>query len=102
MTDPVSGRLSDAPPTATEMQPGSTIRAPDQACRVAFRLHADRTSFTGLSGARIVEPGRISVAVGGASDNLPLTGSIMFTGPVRIVGADRVLDTPVSVCGLSD
>ena len=76
--------------------------APGQACRVAFQLHADRTSFTGLSGARIVEPGCISVAVGGASDNLPLTGSVMFTGPVRVVGADRVLDTPVSVHGLSD
>jgi len=76
--------------------------APGQACRVTFRLHADRTSFTGLSGARIVEPGSISVAVGGASDNLPLTGSVMFTGPVRVVGADRVLDTPVSVHGLTD
>jgi len=76
--------------------------APGQACRVAFRLHADRISFTGLSGVRIVEPGWISVAVGGASDNLPLTGSVMFTGPVRVVGADRVLDTPVLVHGLSD
>ena len=78
------------------------VLAPGQACRVAFLLHADRTSFTGRSGARIVEPGWISVAVGGASDNLPLTGSVMFTGPVRVVGADRVLDTPVSVYGLSD
>jgi hypothetical protein len=30
MTDPVSGRLSDAPPAATEIEPGSTIRAPDR------------------------------------------------------------------------
>jgi beta-xylosidase len=76
--------------------------APGEACRVAFRLHADRTSFTGRSGTRIVEPGEISVAVGGASDDLPLTGKFTLTGPVRAVGADRILDTPVSVHDLPD
>ena len=71
--------------------------APGEACRVAFRLHADRTSFTGVAGSRIVEPGDIGVAVGGASDSLPLAGTFTLTGPPRVVGADRVLDTPVSV-----
>jgi beta-xylosidase len=70
---------------------------PGQARRVAFRVHADRTAFTGLSGERIVEPGEIGVAVGGASDNLPLTSSFVLTGPVRVVDSGRVLDTPVSV-----
>ncbi|MGH3167214.1 MAG: glycoside hydrolase family 3 N-terminal domain-containing protein [Trebonia sp.] len=68
-----------------------------EASRVTFRLHADRTSFSGRSGSRIVEPGEITVAVGGASDRLPLAGSFTLTGPVRVLGADRVLDTPVSV-----
>jgi beta-xylosidase len=76
--------------------------APGQARRVAFRLHADRTSFTGRAGTRIAEPGEISVAVGGGSDNLPLTGKFTLTGPVRAVGADRILDTPVSVHDLPD
>ena len=76
--------------------------APGEASRVAFRLHADRTSFTGRAGARIVEPGVITVAVGGASDNLPLTASFTLTGAVRTVGADRVLDTPVTVHDLPD
>jgi beta-xylosidase len=71
--------------------------SPGQACRVAFRLHADQTSFTGLAGSRIVEPGEISVAVGGASDSLPLRGAFTLAGPVRVVDAGRVLDTPVSV-----
>jgi beta-xylosidase len=71
--------------------------SPGQARRVAFRLHADRTSFTGLDGARVVEPGEVRVAVGGGSDSLPLAGAFTLTGPVRAVGADRVLDTPVSV-----
>jgi beta-xylosidase len=70
---------------------------PAEARRVAFRLHADRTSFTGLSGKRIVEPGDIEVAIGGASDSLPLCGSFTLTGRLRTVGANRVLDTPASV-----
>src|SRR5690349_23848085 len=41
---------------------------PGEERRVTFRLHADRTAFTGRAGTRIVEPGEIGVAVGGASD----------------------------------
>jgi hypothetical protein len=70
---------------------------PGQARRVVFRLHADRTSFCAISGERVVEPGEIGVAVGGASDSLPLAGSFTLTGQERVTGPDRVLDTPVSV-----
>jgi beta-xylosidase len=70
---------------------------PGQARRVTFRLHADRTAFSGRSGDRIVEPGEIGVAIGGASDRLPLQGSFTLTGPERLAGADRVLDTPVLI-----
>jgi hypothetical protein len=70
---------------------------PGQARQVTFRLHADRTAFSGRSGSRIVEPGEIRVAIGGASDQLPLQGAFLLTGPERVVGADRVLDTPVVV-----
>ena len=70
---------------------------PGQARRVVFRLHADRTAFCGLTGERIVEPGEIEVAVGGSSDRLPLRGSFTLTGPERVAGPGRVLDTPVSV-----
>ncbi len=75
---------------------------PGEAARVTFRVHADRTSFTGRDLTRIVEPGTITVALGGSSDDLPLTGSFTLTGPVRTVGIDRVLDTPVSVKKLTD
>jgi beta-xylosidase len=71
--------------------------AAGESARVTFRLHADRTAFTGRDGTRIVEPGAITVAVGGASDDLPLTGSFTLTGPVRAADADRVLTTPVAV-----
>jgi beta-xylosidase len=71
--------------------------APGAGCRVVFRVHADRTSFTGRDGRRITEPGEITVAVGGASDNLPLTGSFTLCGAARAVRADRILETPVSL-----
>ena len=75
--------------------------APGERARVTFRLHADRTAFTGQDGTRIVEPGEISVGIGGASDDLPLSGTVTLTGPVRPAGADRVLTTPVSVRSLT-
>jgi beta-xylosidase len=74
---------------------------PGEAARVTFRVHADRTSFTGRGLTRIVEPGTITVTVGGSSDDLPLTGGFTLTGTVRTVDIDRVLDTPVSVKKLS-
>jgi beta-xylosidase len=70
---------------------------PGRACRVVFRVHADRTSFCGLTGRRIVEPGEIGVAIGGASDTLPLRGAFTLKGQERVVGTDRVLDTPVTL-----
>jgi beta-xylosidase len=70
---------------------------PGQARQVTFRLHADRTAFSGRAGDRIVEPGEIRVAIGGASDQLPLQGTFLLTGPERLAGADRVLDTPALI-----
>jgi beta-xylosidase len=70
---------------------------PGRARRVMFRLHADRTAFHGRAGVRVVEPGEIGVAVGGASDRLPLTGAFTLFGAERVVGPDRVLDTPADV-----
>jgi hypothetical protein len=70
---------------------------PGQARQVTFGLHADRTAFCGRDGARVVEPGEIRVAVGGASDRLVLHGSFTLCGAERPAGAGRVLDTPVAI-----
>ena len=70
---------------------------PGQARRVTFRLHADRTAFCGRDGVRVVEPGEIRVAIGGASDRLVLHGSFTLCGAERPAGPDRVLDTPVVI-----
>jgi beta-xylosidase len=64
------------------------------------RLHADRTAFHGVSGARVVEAGLIEIGLGSSSGNLRLNDQIELTGPERQVGADRVLTTPVTVVDL--
>jgi beta-xylosidase len=73
---------------------------PGEAARVEFTVHADRASFTGRELRRIVEPGRIEVAVGRSSEDLPLTGSFELDGPTRVLGHDRVLSVPVEVTPL--
>src|SRR5690348_9137256 len=70
---------------------------PGEARRVRFRVHADQVAFSGRSGRRVIEPGEIRVGIGGASDNLPLTGSFTLYGPERVVAVDRVLHTESSI-----
>ncbi|PRX45896.1 beta-xylosidase [Prauserella shujinwangii] len=70
---------------------------PGEAARVRFRVHADRTAFTGRSGDRIVEPGAVRVHVGASSEDIRLSGEFTLTGGTRIVGHDRELLTPVTV-----
>ena len=97
-TEIVQLYLSD--PVASVVRPVSWLAGftriplePGQRRRVTFRLHADRTAFSGRSGERIVEPGEIGIGIGGASDNLPLRGTLTLHGPVRPAGPDRVLVT---------
>ena len=97
-TEVVQLYLTD--PVASVVRPASWlagfVRVPleaGQRRRVTFRVHADRTAYSGRSGERIVEPGEIAIGVGGASDHLPLRGSLTLHGPVRAVGPDRVLVT---------
>lgn len=70
---------------------------PGQRAQVAFRLHTDRLAFTGTDLRRIVEPGRIDIAVGGSSHDTPLRGSFTITGGTRSVDPNRVLTTPAEV-----
>ncbi len=71
--------------------------APGQARRVTFRVHADRTAFSGRSGERVAEPGLIVAEIGASSADIRLTGSLTLTGLPRAAGPDRVLTTPVAV-----
>ena len=75
---------------------------PGAASDVLFRVHADRTAFTGRDFERIVEPGEVEVLVGSSAADLPCRGSVQLTGPVRVLGRDRQLVTPVEVSPASD
>ncbi len=77
----LSGRVVPSGRLPVEMPLGGASRPPTR--RVTFRLHADRIAFTGRDGTRVVEPGEIRVAIGGASDRLPLQGSFTLAGPER-------------------
>ncbi len=68
---------------------------------VTFHLHADRTAFTGRDLRRIVEPGDVDVLVGTSATDLPCRGSFRLTGPLRVVGHDRRLHTPVTLTPLT-
>jgi beta-glucosidase len=70
---------------------------PGAAVRVQFRVHADRTAFTGREMQRIVEPGDVEVLVGTSAADLPCRGTVRLTGPLRVVGHDRRLVTPVDL-----
>ncbi|RZT12032.1 beta-glucosidase [Kribbella sp. VKM Ac-2569] len=70
---------------------------PGQAADVTFRVHADRTAYTGPDLRRIVEPGDVEVMVGTSSLDLPCRAMLRLTGDVRVVGHDRVLTTPVTI-----
>ncbi|GAA1265921.1 glycoside hydrolase family 3 N-terminal domain-containing protein [Sphaerisporangium rubeum] len=70
---------------------------PGETKRVHFHVHADRTAFTGRDLRRIVEPGDIEILVGTSAGHLPCHGTIRLTGPLREVGHDRRLSTPVEV-----
>ncbi|TDW83920.1 beta-glucosidase [Kribbella pratensis] len=70
---------------------------PGQTADVTFRVHADRTAYTGPDLRRIVEPGDVEVMVGTSSLDLPCRAMLRVTGDVRVVGHDRVLTTPVTI-----
>jgi hypothetical protein len=70
---------------------------PLESRRVSFTLHADRTAYTGRDLRRIVDAGEVHVMVGSSAADLPCRAVLRLTGETRVVGPDRVLDTPVHV-----
>lgn len=71
--------------------------AAGRSARVAFRLHADRTAFTGRGLRRIVEPGDFVLRAGTSSEGPGSEARFAIIGDVRETGEDRVLVTPVEI-----
>ncbi|WP_433533032.1 glycoside hydrolase family 3 N-terminal domain-containing protein [Micromonospora sp. CA-263727] len=67
------------------------------AARVTFVVPADVTSFTGLHGRRIVEPGEVQLRLGRSSDEIATTLPLRLVGDEREVGHHRQLVSRVRV-----
>ncbi|GAA3144042.1 beta-xylosidase/alpha-l-arabinosidase [Streptomyces echinatus] len=65
--------------------------SPGAARRLTFRFHADLSSFTDCTGARVVEPGELELRLGPSSGEVRHRARLRLTGPVRVVGAERRL-----------
>ncbi|MGB2568713.1 beta-glucosidase family protein [Micromonospora citrea] len=68
---------------------------PGAAAHVAFDVPADVTSFTGLGGRRIVEPGEVELRFGRSSAETAARVPLRLTGAERQVGHRRDLLTSV-------
>ncbi|MQM25624.1 beta-xylosidase/alpha-l-arabinosidase [Glycomyces albidus] len=65
--------------------------AAGERAEVRFRLHADLTSFIGIDGDRIVEPGAVELRIARSSADVHAAVRRRIVGPLRRVGADRAL-----------
>ncbi|MET9383698.1 glycoside hydrolase family 3 N-terminal domain-containing protein [Streptomyces sp. NPDC002928] len=70
--------------------------APGEARRVTFHFHADLSAFTDRKGRRVVEPGALELRLGVSSAEARHTARLTVTGPVRVLGPDRLLRCEVS------
>jgi beta-glucosidase len=64
---------------------------PGQAARATFVVPADVTSFTGVHGRRIVEPGDVELRFGRSSADVPAAVPLRLVGAEREVGHQRHL-----------
>ncbi|MBB5868267.1 beta-xylosidase [Allocatelliglobosispora scoriae] len=70
--------------------------APQEAVTVAFTVHADLSSFTGLAGHRVVEPGELELRLCASSSEVRHTVRLDLTGEERTVDHTRRMTTPVA------
>lgn len=65
--------------------------APGESARVTFVVPADVTSFTGVHGRRVVEPGEVELRFGRSSAEAAAVVPLRLVGPEREVGHQRRL-----------
>nr|WP_231748065.1 glycoside hydrolase family 3 N-terminal domain-containing protein [Auraticoccus cholistanensis] len=71
--------------------------AAGEAAVVDFTLHADRFSFVGVAGERVVEPGEVVLSTGHSVGDLTGSASLQLVGATRRTGPGRELVTGVAV-----
>lgn len=71
--------------------------APGESVVVSFTVHADRSSFTGLRCARVVEPGTVTLVVGESREGEWPVASVNLVRDPRVVDHSRVHRSTSSV-----
>jgi beta-xylosidase len=70
---------------------------PDEEADVTFVVPADATSFIGVDGRRVIEPGDVELRFGRSSGEVTAVLPLLVTGDEREVGHDRRLEVPARV-----
>ncbi|PSK93836.1 beta-xylosidase [Haloactinopolyspora alba] len=73
------------------------VLRPGEQRRVAFRVHADLTAFTGRDGRRVVEPGAIELRPARSCLDAEHAAAVTLVGPERVVDHTPHLTAQVSV-----
>ena len=58
---------------------------PGESRTVVFPLRSEQFAFTAIDRRRVVEPGRVLLAAGSSSADLPASGTIDLVGPIHHV-----------------
>jgi beta-xylosidase len=70
---------------------------PGESRRVTFTVPADLSSFTGLAGHRVVEPGDLELRLSASSSDARHVVPVRLVGPERAVDHRRALTATVTV-----
>jgi len=70
---------------------------PGEGARVTFAVPADVTSFIGLRGARVVEPGDVQLRLARSSAEVVASLALRLVGQERTIGHERRLQSSVRI-----
>ncbi|MEJ8814127.1 glycoside hydrolase family 3 N-terminal domain-containing protein [Variovorax ureilyticus] len=80
---------------------GRVVLDVGEVLRVTFRVPVDMLSFTGMAGARIVEPGRFELGIGASSADIRLRAEIDVAGSTRTLEQNWRMESSCEIRPLS-
>ena len=80
---------------------GRVELAAGEAARLTFRVPVDMLAFTGMAGARIVEPGNFELAIGASSADIRLRAQVDVCGSTRTLERNWRMESSCEIHSLS-
>lgn len=74
---------------------------PGEVARVTFRVPVDMLAFTGMAGARIIEPGQFELAIGASSADIRLRAEVDVGGSTRTLEKSWRMESSCEIHPLS-